>query len=153
MNCDCGFQPKSSKKFIKRRFAGKLLEYLDRGHGACVLRDPEIRKVVSDSLTCFHSERVDTGDFVVMPNHVHVLLRPYPEYELEDILFSIKSYTANRINRMLKRSGELWMRESYDHIVRDGEELLRIQAYIRSNPEKAKLAENEYSLRESEYAL
>jgi REP element-mobilizing transposase RayT len=141
------------RRTFERHFSGKMFVYLDRGLGECVLRNPDISKIVADSLLFFHSERLDTGDFVVMPNHAHVLMTPYSGYELEDVLHSVKSYTANQINRTLKRSGTLWMEESHDHIVRDGEELLRIQSYIRANPEEAKLAHDEYRIHEAEYEL
>ena len=141
------------RRTFERHFAGKLFEYLDRGHGACVLRDADISILVADSLMFFHGERLDTGDFVVMPNHVHGLLTPYPGFELEQVLHSIKSYTANQINRSIDRSGTLWMEESHDRIVRDAEELLRIQAYIRANPDKAKLPDGEFRLHQAEYDL
>jgi len=142
---------KQDRQLFNRCFAGKLFEYLDRGHGECVLRIPRISTIVADSLLFFHSERLDTGDFVVMPNHIHVLMTPHAGFELETVLHSIKSYTANQINRELKRSGTLWMEDSYDHIVRDSKELLRIQSYIRANPENARLRDNDYRMHEAEY--
>ncbi len=107
------------RRIFERLFVGKLFGYLDRGHGDCVLRVPEICELLSRALLYFDSHRCDTGDFVVMPNHVHILLTPYPEFELEDLLHSIKSYTSNQFNRKLNRTGTHWMEESYDHVVRD----------------------------------
>jgi type I restriction enzyme R subunit len=145
--------PPHERQLFERHFASTLFEFLARGEGECVLRDPEIRSIVVDALSYFHSQRLDTGDFAVMPNHVHALMTPYSGFELERVLHSIKSYTAKQINQKLGRSGPLWMEESYDHIVRDGEELLRIQSYIRANPEKAGLGESEYSVHMAEYDL
>jgi type I restriction enzyme R subunit len=136
---------------FERRFSESLSELLDKGHGSCVLRDPTIRQVATDALRYFHPHRVEIGDFVVMPNHVHALMTPGHEFELEDILQSIKSFTAKQINGKLGRAGNLWMHESYDHIVRDYEDLMRIQAYIRANPSQAGLKEDEYSLQTAEY--
>jgi type I restriction enzyme R subunit len=141
------------RKRFERHFVSQLFEYLDRGYGSCVLQQPNIAKIAADSLVYFQGVRLDVGDFVIMPNHVHALMTPYAGFELEDIIQSIKSFTSNQINRELKRTGTLWMRESYDRIVRDGEELLRIQPYIRANPEKAGLSKGEYALREAEYDL
>ncbi|MEX0866235.1 MAG: transposase [Pirellulales bacterium] len=141
------------RRLFERHFVGKLFEYLDRGLGECVLRNSEIGGIVAESLLHFHGERLNTGDFVVMPNHVHLLATPYDNVELEDLLHSIKSYTANLINERLHRSGPLWMDDSYDHIVRDQKELLRIQSYIRANPEKARLATGTFCLHDAEYAL
>src|SRR5437868_13312707 len=58
---------------------------------------------------------------------------------LAEIMHSLKSYTANRANEILGRSGQFWQHESYDHWVRDDEELERIVAYIAWNPVKANL--------------
>ncbi|QEG24129.1 Transposase IS200 like protein [Mariniblastus fucicola] len=109
--------------------------------------------IVFDAMTHFHGERVECGDLVIMPNHVHALLTPLGRYELEDILHSVKSFSAHAINAALKEKGVVWMKESHDHIVRDAEELLRIQAYIRSNPERAGVPEGQFRLRAVEYQL
>jgi putative transposase len=105
------------------------------------------------ALDHFHGTRVFTGDFVVMPNHVHILLTPIDGFELEDILHSIKSYTANEINRALGRAGRFWQRESYDHIVRDSEQLLSYRDYVAANPSKASLSIGEYIVSRAEYQI
>ena len=91
-----------------------------------------------------------------MPNHVHVLFtpnidgtgpgedadfgeRPDGRSPLSAIMHSLKSYTANRANELLGRSGQFWQHESYDHWVRDTEELERIVRYIIANPVRAGL--------------
>ena len=140
-------------RLFQRRFANKLFACLDTGHGECFLRNAEIAQIAADALLFFHTRKLETGDFVVMPNHVHALMTPIAGFELEDVLHSIKSYTANQINKRLGRSGPLWMNESYDHLVRDGEELLRIQTYIRTNPDKARLDAGKYQLHTAEYEL
>jgi REP element-mobilizing transposase RayT len=88
-----------------------------------------------------------------MPNHVHALLRPLPGFALEDILHSVKSFSAQAINRVLGRTGTLWQEESYDHIVRDERSLRQIQAYIRDNPVKARLKEGTYLLASADYDI
>jgi len=59
---------------------------------------------------------------------------------LSSIMHSLKSYTANVANRILGRTGQFWQHESYDHWVRDIEELERIVDYLRLNPVRARLA-------------
>jgi hypothetical protein len=54
-------------------FTREFMEYLDRGHGACALRQPALSQIVADSLLSFDGERYLMGDFIVMPNHVHLL--------------------------------------------------------------------------------
>ena len=56
-------------------------------------------------------------------------------------MHNLKSYTAHRANEILGRSGAFWQRESYDHWVRDDDELERIVNYIRGNPVKAGLVD------------
>lgn len=40
------------------------------------------------------------------------------------IMHSLKSYTANESNKLLKRSGAFWEAESYDHVIRDEREII-----------------------------
>jgi putative transposase len=80
----------------------------------------------------------ELGAFVVMSNHVHVLL--LPRISPAKLLQSLKGATAREANRILGRTGEtFWQAESYDHWVRDEKELGRIVAYIENNPVKAGL--------------
>lgn len=139
------------QRILVRTMADKLNRYLDAGYGTCLLKRREYAELVAESLSFFHGLRVLTGDFVVMPNHVHVLMRPLAGYELEDVLQSIKSFTASKINKRESCDGSLWMRGSYDHIVRDSEQLLAFQRYIHANPEKAGLSPRACVLRRAEY--
>lgn len=122
-----------------REYFQAMKQYLDIGHGECWLRMPELRDLVSGAYRHFDGERYELGEFVVMPNHTHVLVRPLPGFELEEILHSWKSHTGRQINSMLRRKGPVWQEESYDRIVRDGAEFARTGRYIRNNalpPEK-----------------
>ncbi|MBI3821990.1 MAG: hypothetical protein HY289_04835 [Planctomycetes bacterium] len=60
---------------------------------------------------------------------------------LAEIMHSLKSYTAHEANRILGRKGTFWQHESYDHWVRDEDELERIVAYIIGNPVGAQLVQ------------
>jgi len=119
------------------RFSAKIDEWLDAGSGSCVLRDERAAKVIADALIHFDGERYDLEAWVVMPNHVHVVVTPRDEHHIGDILHSWKSFTAHRINDLLGRTGRFWQHESYDHIVRNERALYKIQEYIDRNPEKA----------------
>jgi len=80
----------------------------------------------------------ELGAFVVMANHVHVLL--LPKVPPSQLLKALKGSTAHEANRVLGRTGEpFWQRESYDHWVRDEREWRRIESYIEVNPVKAGL--------------
>jgi putative transposase len=67
--------------------------------------------------------------------------RPESTSPLFAIMHSLKSYTANKVNEVLGRTGALWQHESYDHWVRDLGELERIVNYIKANPVRAGLCE------------
>lgn len=128
---------KADKQEYWRLFSKKVEDWLDAGIGSCVLRDPRAAKIVADALLHFDGERYKLGEWVVMPNHVHLLVTPKEGHELTDILHSWKSFTANQINALTGASGAFWQHESYDHIVRNQQELERIEQYIRDNPKKA----------------
>ncbi len=130
----------------QERFLQGREDWLDQGHGSCVLRDPNVARVVEDALRHFDGERYHLDSFVVMPNHVHLLVQPISENSLRDILKSWKRYSARAINQVLARTGTLWMEESFDRIVRDWDELVRYRSYIANNPEKAKIGRSEFVL-------
>jgi REP element-mobilizing transposase RayT len=72
-----------------------------------------------------------------MPNHVHLLVTS--KKPLATWLRSLKGYTAHRALERLNRQGAFWQSESYDHLVRNDDEFLRILSYIEWNPVKAGL--------------
>ena len=143
--------PQKEIRIYERMVAKLVNEKLDRGLGSCILRRTDAAKIVSDALEFFHGTRVLVGNYIVMPNHVHVLMRPMAGFELEDILFSIKSYTSNQINELIGATGTFWQRESYDHIVRDADQLEAFQHYIRLNPVKANLRDDSFVHRPAQY--
>jgi REP element-mobilizing transposase RayT len=82
----------------------------------------------------------DLHAFVVMPNHVHILIQPL--VPLAILTKSLKSFTARRANATLGRTGvPFWQAESYDHQIRDGRELAEVRRYIEENPVRAGLVE------------
>ncbi len=81
---------------------------------------------------------------VVMPDHVHLLLRPLRDHDgwpfpLVDILQCLKGSTAHRINKLLGSAGPVWEEESFDHVLRSDESLRDKCEYIRQNPVEAGL--------------
>jgi putative transposase len=127
-----------------QRFTKYYHDLLDRGLGKCELRNPENAKIVADALLFFDGDHYNMGDFIIMPNHVHLLVTPAAEYTLSQLLKSWKNFTALKINHRTQQSGKLWRAESYDHIVRNEQQLLRIQKYIEENPKGLKPGEYLY---------
>jgi len=127
------------KQRIAKLFSSKIERHLDAGAGSCVLARPPIARSVMYAIRHLDASRYQLLAWCVMPNHVHVVLRLFPGQELAGVIHSWKSFTAKQINRILGRSGPLWGREYYDHLIRDGDQLDRIIRYVTQNPIKAGL--------------
>ena len=143
--------PEGVRRAFERDQAHRFFRELDKCHGSCLLRDPEAAKHVAAALEFHHGRNMHCGDFVIMPNHVHALVAPSPGKALERLLQSVKRYSAVRINALAGRTGTLWQKESYDHIVRDEAELGRIRLYIENNPAKEHLKPGEYYYHKAEW--
>ncbi|WP_372795313.1 transposase [Pontiella sp.] len=129
-----------------RRYRKKQQEWLDQGHGTCLLKKPELSALVEQTLLHFDGDRYQLGPYVVMPNHVHLILRPRSEHSLSAVMKSIKGFSAREINKHLKRRGSLWMDESFDHIIRNMTYYEKFTTYIADNPARAGLPEIGYRL-------
>ena len=117
----------------------RVERYVDQGHGACWLRDERIARQVEDALFHFDGVRYRLLAWVVMPNHVHVLIETRPGFPLADIIHSWKSYTAKQANQTLERVGAFWMPDYFDRYIRDEQHLVAVTNYIEQNPVKAGL--------------
>ena len=136
---------KTSREYV-RRFEEEREHWLDQGHGSCLMRDTKAAQITADALRHFDGERYVLDAFVVMPNHVHAVVKPLPGYTISAILHSWKSFSANAVNRELRRDGSLWMTETFDTIVRDATHLNACREYITANPLEAGLAAGQFIL-------
>jgi REP element-mobilizing transposase RayT len=107
--------------------------------GSCALARTEVAELVQGALRHFHDQRYYLSAWCVMPNHVHVVVTPIDGWELSAILHSWKSFTANEANRILKRQGTLWERESFDHLIRTFDHFEAFVHYVENNPVEARL--------------
>ena len=124
----------------KKQSFHKLLENsMDQGLGECWLARPEIATIVQDALLFFDGDRYRIDSWVIMPNHVHVLIEPLNFCTLSDITFSWKSFTSKKANKLLGRFGRFWCPESFDRYIRDARHFYDVQHYIEDNPVKAGL--------------
>jgi putative transposase len=122
-----------------RMFSNRWHQHLDRCHGECVLRQPALSQIVADSLQKFDGDRYELTDFVVMPNHIHLIAA---FADVEGMLAqceSWKQYTARQINRQLEQSGTFWQQDGFDHLIRSEEQFHSFHKYIAENGAKAKL--------------
>lgn len=114
---------------------------LDRSTaGPLFLRQPAIAKMVAQAIDdgARKLHRYDLHAFVVMPNHVHLLVTPL--VSLPAWLGPLKGFTGLQANHVLGRSGAFWQEESFDRLVRSDAEFVRTQEYIEMNPVSAGLA-------------
>lgn len=124
-----------------------------------------IARLMVDALFYHHRRLYILLAFVVMPNHVHVLLIPMEQrptegpdvasslnsgaglpampVPLRQITHSLKSYVAHEPSRRLARPPRpFWQDESYDHWVRSEAELGRVVTYVESDPVRSGLADS-----------
>jgi len=126
---------------------------LDAGHGECLLRNIEVGTLVEHALLHFDQQRYKLHAWVIMPNHVHVLITPLEGNTLSSILHSWKSFTAKSANQLLGRIGTFWLEEYFDRSIRNEEHYNRVVEYIHNNPVKAGLcvAAEEWGLSSARY--
>ncbi|MEZ6115794.1 MAG: transposase [Pirellulaceae bacterium] len=89
-------------------------------------------------------EKYDLTDFVVMPNHVHLLVSFFDERAMLKQCESWKHWTARQINLTLGQTGRFWQQDGFDHLVRSEAQFLHFRRYIQRNPVKAGLQEGEF---------
>jgi REP element-mobilizing transposase RayT len=139
------------EKYERRLAAGDITEieyhdhidkYLDSGQGPSFLRDERIAAIVEGNLLRFDGDRYDLHAWVLMPNHVHLLFSTYENHSLSSVLHSMKSYTANKANKLLGRQGKFWSTEYFDRFIRNYAHFESTMRYIHNNPVKAGLCEN-----------
>jgi REP element-mobilizing transposase RayT len=82
---------------------------------------------------------IDLDAAVVMPDHVHLVFRLLGSNRLSSVMQRLKGRSAREINQLLGTEGRLWMDESFDHVVRNEDELNESVEYIRNNPVKGSL--------------
>jgi REP element-mobilizing transposase RayT len=126
----------SERGHLEKLSSKRIEEYLDSGSGKCWFLDHSLAQLMAETIRYFHGKRYRLLAWCIMPNHVHILAQVFPEYGLAQIAHSWKSFSAKAINRVLKRKGEFWQREYYDHLIRDQNGLAHAVTYIVENPAK-----------------
>ena len=136
------WEEKTTKEYINK-FGKAVDKWLDNNYGNCLLKKQSNRKIVEDALLFFDGKRYDLVAFVVMPNHVHILLKLREGHKLTEIMHSIKSYTAKKINENENNTGPVWQSESYDRLIRDQKHFENVVRYIIANNKNlARVANN-----------
>lgn len=116
----------------------RLDSLLDGALGRCDLANPGIAELVERSLWHHDGIRYRLVAWVIMPNHVHVVLEIW-DTPLLRVVKSWKGYTATHANRVLGRAGTFWQRDYFDRYIRGDEHLQEVVRYVEMNPVKAGL--------------
>ena len=98
-----------------------------------------------------HYENIILDEFVIMPNHVHGIIIIQDDTvgadlrsarSLSEIVRVFKSFSTRELNKHFKTSGQsFWQRNYYDHVIRGEKDLYSKRKYIRENPLKWELDE------------
>ena len=125
-------------------FSARWHDQLDASYGACVFQKPDLAKLVAESLLMFDSQRYELSDFIVMPNHVH-LMAAFPDTAgMLQQCKSWKHFTAVKINQLIGQHGRFWQQDGFDHLVRSEEQFQHLRRYIENNGTKANLSVGQY---------
>jgi len=123
---------------------------LDLGRGACLLKNRLAAGFVRDSILYGHPERYELHAWVVMPNHVHVLLKQNAEWSLGKVVSGWKRHTTKLMKvlpeaacyRKFDGSFQIWKPDYWDRYVRNSVEFEKLKRYIEANPVKAGLVQD-----------
>jgi REP element-mobilizing transposase RayT len=114
---------------------------LDAGLGSCWLGREDVASAVQHAILHFHGNRYRVLAWCIMPNHVHVVLEPASGHRLGTIVHSWKSFTANKANKLIGRTGAFWHDDYFDRYMRDEDHLISTIGYVEQNPVEAGLVE------------
>ena len=133
-----------SKYRLQHEYYAKIEKQLNSNEGNCWLKNPQVARFVAEALRYFNGKRYELHAWIIMPNHVHVLLTTFDGEDLSAVTHSWKSYTANRANQFLRRSGRFWEPESFDRLVKSERHFEFCIRYILNNPVKAGLCSDPF---------
>ncbi|MFT6961662.1 MAG: hypothetical protein ACJAWV_001377 [Flammeovirgaceae bacterium] len=107
--------PKEELDRLEKLEFAKRDNYFDSlSHLDYPLKQDAVAQTVADSLHYWHEKRIELYAYCIMPNHVHTVFRIFEEQEgkyvayLQQVMKSIKSFSAKEANRVLNTSGQLW---------------------------------------------
>ncbi|SFE63838.1 Transposase IS200 like [Sunxiuqinia elliptica] len=134
---------------VRKKYIRAYNDLLDlENHSSVNLVQSENRQVMLEALSYWHLSRLENYAFCIMPNHVHWVFRLFETTEqgkpvyLQDVLYSVKRFTARKINILESRTGALWQKESFDTTIRDMEHLHFAIEYTLNNPVSAGFVKN-----------
>jgi len=134
---------------VRRKYIKAYDNLLDAEQNPIVnLSKPDNREIMIESLNFWEGKKLNNCAYTIMSNHIHwvfELLEKDPQGNpvyLQDLLQSVKRFSANRINKLEKRMGSLWQKESFDTTIRNEAHLINAINYTLNNPVNAGLVTN-----------
>ena len=166
-----GLKNKSEKYYkSQENYFTKFDGLLDKNKsGPDWLKNEKVAEIVKEAIHNKDEIEYDLIAYTIMPNHVHIAFTPIVDrdssrslkdnlnnisandinvvqqkknYLVTEILRKLKGSTSRECNKFLNRTGSFWQHESYDHLIRNSKELMKIVNYILNNPKKANLINN-----------
>lgn len=110
-----------------------------------LLTKPTNRKVIEEALHFWERKKLISHTWCIMSNHFHWVLTVLEKDEngepiyLQDILHSVKQFTAKKINKSENLKGQLWAHESFETTIRSNEHYTNVFNYVINNPVSAGL--------------
>jgi REP element-mobilizing transposase RayT len=98
--------------------------------------NPAERTIVATNLEHLNEQRYRLAGYVVMDDHVHVLVFPLGEQDLGKLLHGWKSFTSNEINRQRGVTGTRWQKDTHTEIMRNHAAIRSRLQYIWDNPRR-----------------
>jgi len=108
-------------------------EYLDVSRQGAYLQG-DVLQFLFELVKAKNGDLYDLICFAIMPNHVHLLIKPL--HKLSVVMQRVKAASAKGINDMLGRRGTFWEKDYYDKPIRDEEYFRLVYQYIKNNPLK-----------------
>ena len=118
---------------------------LDRCSGECILANRDVARIVRRSIYLKDGESHLVLAWVIMPNHVHMLIKQNGSKSLGNIMKQIKAGSAHLINEHLGRKGKVWQIGYFDRMIRTPMQLKSVTDYIHDNPVQAGLTRSSAS--------
>ena len=123
----------STEKEYHKTFSHKMEEWLDNGYGCCILRKPDVLSVVLDTMKYDDGKKYDLIDYVIMPNHVHVMVKLIGDTKIETIMQAWKSVSSHKLSKQLGSDWCGWMENYFDRTIRNEEHYNNVIGYIYKN--------------------
>ena len=105
-----------------------------------LFRNERWAELLIDTLYHYRGQAYLLHEFVVMPDHIHVLLTPHTS--LEKVVQFIKGGFSFRAKKELGSNMEIWQKGFQDHRIRDANDYAIHVSYIHNNPVKERLCES-----------